>query len=115
MKMRQHPLGWLLALCDELQCWDRTAYGRNSRTELHPMGAEFDFSNNAVSAVYYYDENDMVYKETVEYIGLDVEWNEGYTVYYSDWVYDSQGNWVKRSAHSSTYGDSQESRKIIYY
>ena len=64
---------------------------------------------------YYYNENDMVYKETVEYIGLDVEWNEGYTVYYSDWVYDSQGNWVKRSAHSSTYGDSQESRKIIYY
>lgn len=64
---------------------------------------------------YYYNENDMVYKETVEYLGMDVEWNEGYTVYYSDWVYDSQGNWVKRSAHSSTYGDSQESRKIIYY
>lgn len=64
---------------------------------------------------YYYNENDMVYKETVEYLGMDVEWNEGYTVYYSDWVYDSQGNWVKRSAHSSTYGDSQESRKIVYY
>lgn len=64
---------------------------------------------------YYYNENDMVYKETVEYLGLDVEWNEGYTVYYSDWVYDSQGNWVKRSAHSSTNGDSLESRKIIYY
>ena len=32
-----HPLSWLLMLCDELQCWDRTAYGRNSRTELHPM------------------------------------------------------------------------------
>lgn len=67
------------------------------------------------SHTYYYNENDMVYKETVEYIGLDVEWNEGYTVYYSDWVFDSQGNWVKRSAHSSTYGDSQESRKIVYY
>ena len=64
---------------------------------------------------YYYNENDMVYKETVEYLGMDVEWNEGYTVYYSDWVFDSQGNWVKRSAHSSTYGDSQESRKIVYY
>ena len=54
-----HPLAWLLMLCDELQCWDRTAYGRNSRTELHPMGAEFDFSDNAVSAVYYYDENEQ--------------------------------------------------------
>ena len=28
-----HPLAWLLMLCDELQCWDRTAYGRNSRVE----------------------------------------------------------------------------------
>ena len=55
MKVRQHPLGWLLALCDELQCWDRTAYGRNTRTELYPMAVDFDFGNNAVSAVYYYD------------------------------------------------------------
>ncbi len=51
-----HPLAWLLMLCDELQCWDRTAYGRNSRVELHPMGAEFDFSDNAISAVYFYDK-----------------------------------------------------------
>ena len=42
-------------LCDELQCWDRTAYGRNSRTELHPMSAEFDFTGPSVTAVYYYD------------------------------------------------------------
>ena len=42
-------------LCDELQCWDRTAYGRNSRTELHPMSAEFDFSGPSISAVYYFD------------------------------------------------------------
>ena len=54
-----HPLAWLLMLCDELQCWDRTAYGRNSRTELHPMGADFDFSGNAVSAVYYYDKDEQ--------------------------------------------------------
>ena len=54
-----HPLSWLLMLCDELQCWDRTAYGRNSRTELHPMGAHFDFSNNALKAVYYYDKEEQ--------------------------------------------------------
>lgn len=51
-----HPLAYLLMLCDELQCWDRTAYGRNSRTELHPMDVSFDFSDNAISAVYYYDK-----------------------------------------------------------
>ena len=59
MKVRQHPLGWLLALCDELQCWDRTAYGRNTRTELYPMAVDFDFSGNAISAVYYYDQEEQ--------------------------------------------------------
>ena len=55
LKASLHPLAWLLMLCDELQCWDRTAYGRNSRTELHPMAASFDFSDSAIKAVYDYD------------------------------------------------------------
>ncbi len=55
LRMELHPLAWLLMLCDELQCWDRTAYGRNSRTELHPMSADFDFSRQALSGIYYYD------------------------------------------------------------
>ena len=55
LRPEAHPLAWLLMLCDELQCWDRTAYGRNSRTELHPMGADFDFSGGAVNAVYFFD------------------------------------------------------------
>ena len=55
LKAELHPLAFLLMLCDELQCWDRTAYGRNSRTELHPMDASFDFSDSAISAVYEYD------------------------------------------------------------
>ena len=55
LKVELHPLAWLLMLCDELQCWDRTAYGRASRTELHPMAARFDFSGEALSAVYDYD------------------------------------------------------------
>ncbi|MGI6510689.1 MAG: hypothetical protein ACOX1L_08995 [Erysipelotrichaceae bacterium] len=59
LKMQTHPLAYLLMLCDELQCWDRTAYGRNSRTELHPMSVEFDFSDNAIHAVYYYDSHEQ--------------------------------------------------------
>ena len=54
-----HPLAFLLMLCDELQCWDRTAYGRNSRTELHPMAADFDLGNNAIHAIYYYDKEEQ--------------------------------------------------------
>ncbi|MCR4751830.1 MAG: hypothetical protein K5852_05995 [Eubacterium sp.] len=59
LQMHVHPLAYMLMLCDELQCWDRTAYGRNSRTELHPMAAEFDFRNNAIHAIYYYDEEEQ--------------------------------------------------------
>ncbi len=54
--MELHPLAYLLMLCDELQCWDRTSYGRNSRTELHPMDCEFTFGQDTVRAVYVYDE-----------------------------------------------------------
>ena len=55
LSMELHPLAYMLMLCDELQCWDRTAYGRNSRTELHPMAVDFDFRDGSVAAVYYYD------------------------------------------------------------
>ena len=53
-----HPLAYLLMLCDELQCWDRTAYGRNSRTELHPMSAEFDFAGSSIRSRYFYDSEE---------------------------------------------------------
>ncbi len=59
LRMEVHPLAFMLMLCDELQCWDRTAYGRNSRTELHPMAASFDFSDNAIRAIYYYDQDEQ--------------------------------------------------------
>ena len=55
LRARLHPIAYMLMICDELQCWDRTAYGRNSRTELHPMAADFDFSDGKINAVYYYD------------------------------------------------------------
>ena len=55
LKAELHPLAYLLMLCDELQCWDRTAYGRNSRTELHPMNAEFDFGRGMIHALYCFD------------------------------------------------------------
>lgn len=58
LKMDVHPLAFMLMLCDELQCWDRTAYGRNSRKELHPLAVDFDFSNNGISAIYYYDQDE---------------------------------------------------------
>ena len=75
--MELHPLAYMLMLCDELQCWDRTAYGRNSRTELHPLAADFDFSNNSVNAVYYYDseEQEKIDEFNAEY----KKWEKGET------------------------------------
>jgi hypothetical protein len=58
LKAELHPLAYLLMLCDELQCWDRTAYGRSSRTELHPMAARFDFTGGQISATYIYDKEE---------------------------------------------------------
>lgn len=58
-KAALHPLAYMLMLCDELQCWDRIAYGRNSKNELHPMGARFDLSDNQIKASYLFDKKEV--------------------------------------------------------
>ena len=58
LAVSDHPLAYMLMLCDELQCWDRTAYGRNSKKELHPMGCQFDFSGGTIRATYLYDKRE---------------------------------------------------------
>ena len=59
--LSKHPLAWLLMLCDELQCWDRTSYGQNSRGEVHPFDCKFTFEENRISATYLFDR-DMYFK-----------------------------------------------------
>ena len=75
LPMDRHPLAWMLMLCDELQCWDRIAYGRNSRRELHPMAADFDFSDNRINATYYYDEEEK--ERILDFEKSYREWTEG--------------------------------------
>lgn len=58
LRMETFPLAYLLFLCDELQCWDRTAYGRSSRLELHPFSADMDFSGNALQITYNFDSEE---------------------------------------------------------
>lgn len=50
-----HPLAYLLQFTDELQCWDRTSYGRNTRTELHPMSCNLEFDEKGIYAEYVFD------------------------------------------------------------
>lgn len=49
------PLAYLLMLCDELQCWDRTAYGQNTRRQVSPFGADLFFEDGGIRAEYWYD------------------------------------------------------------
>lgn len=57
-----HPLAYILMLCDELQCWDRTSYGQNSRQELHAMWCDLEFEGNLIKANYFFDSR-LEYKK----------------------------------------------------
>lgn len=87
-KAELHPLAYMLMLCDELQCWDRTAYGRNSKLELHPMDCEFDFSENKIKATYVFDSS-----EQVKMKNFDLE--------YEEWKETRKGKQPKLKAYSS--------------
>lgn len=66
-RMTFHPLAYMLMLCDELQCWDRTSYGQNSRQQLHPMGCDLEFpANNVIVAKYQYDQRFEVKKDQMK-------------------------------------------------
>lgn len=86
LKMEIHPLAYLLMLADELQCWDRVAYGRNSRSQLHPMSADFNF-NNGIDVTYYYDIKE---KEKIEKYKTD----------YQKWTNNKEGEAPRLKAYS---------------
>lgn len=51
------PLAYLLMLCDELQCWDRTSYGQNSRRDIFSFDFDMRFSpEGGMQWLYYYDQ-----------------------------------------------------------
>lgn len=85
-----HPLAYMLMLCDELQCWDRIAYGRNSKIELHPMGCSFDFLDNSIKATYLYDKKEIskINKFKDDYI---------------EWLSNKTGKEPKLKAYSGMY------------
>lgn len=66
LRAEWHPLAYMLMLCDELQCWDRTAYGRNSRREFHPMNCGFTLTEEGIGAKYLYDKKERPRAELFE-------------------------------------------------
>lgn len=51
------PLLYLLMLCDELQCWDRTSYGQNTRSGIYAFDFDIDFMlDGTMRWTYFYDK-----------------------------------------------------------
>lgn len=101
LKAGSHPLAWMLMLCDELQCWDRTAYGRNSRRELHPMDAEFDITKAGMKATYYYDIEE---KDKID------AWKQAYNIWKEE---GRPGRAPRLKAYSDMAEDDQSFRTDI--
>ena len=52
MKVEEHPLAWMLILCDELQEWNREAYGILDKQRILAADASLFISNTRLSVTY---------------------------------------------------------------
>lgn len=57
--LREHPLAYLLMLCDELQTWDRTAYGLKSKKEPLAWNIRISVSENMLDVTYVFDSKNV--------------------------------------------------------
>ncbi|MCM1306923.1 MAG: RyR domain-containing protein [Bacteroides sp.] len=55
--LNEHPLAYLLILCDELQSWDRLAYGKVSKRDPIAWNIRLDISDNEISAKYIFESS----------------------------------------------------------
>lgn len=116
-KMELHPLAYLLMLCDELQCWDRTSYGRNTKMELHPMECKLLFGQNAIEATYIYDKSQQ-YKAR-QFVKNYHKWKKEEPVYhYEDRLFKNRVELWKEDkprtkAWSDMYSESDEESPFV--
>ena len=56
----EQPLAYLLMLCDELQCWDRTCYGEKTRQKVYAFDFDMSFPDGRTIALEYsFDQNSI--------------------------------------------------------
>lgn len=53
--LSEHPLAYLLMLCDELQNWDRLAYGKVSKKDPIAWDVRMDIRDNHIDIMYIFD------------------------------------------------------------
>ena len=55
IRFDEHPLAYLIILCDELQCWDRLAYGKVSKRDPVAWDFGLEIAENKLRVCYTYD------------------------------------------------------------
>ena len=55
IKVLDHPLAYLLFLCDELQCWNRTAFGYISKKDPLAWDIELEIEKDRIKIEYIFD------------------------------------------------------------
>lgn len=53
--LTEHPLAYLLIVCDELQNWDRLAYGKVSKRDPIAWDIAMEIGENSLTAKYYFE------------------------------------------------------------
>jgi len=57
MTVEKSPLAYLLMLCDELQCWNRIPYGKNSKKNNQAWNVSFETSDSNLDIIYKFDDD----------------------------------------------------------
>lgn len=52
LKPEEHPVAWLLMFCDELQVWNREAYGKADKKRVHAAEADLDITGDYLEVTY---------------------------------------------------------------
>lgn len=61
-----HPLAYLLILCDELQNWDRQAYGKASKYDPVAWDIRLAINDDYISITYIFDSSTATDRESGE-------------------------------------------------
>lgn len=64
--VKNHPLGFLLIMCDELQDWDRKPYGSQDLDSIFPSAIKIELEDGKCQLEYLYRESDWDGKQFAE-------------------------------------------------
>ena len=76
ISVSEHPLSYLLILCDELQSWDRLAYGKVSKRDPIAWEVELEIKDDSLAIDYVFDSYTV--RKYDDCGVLDVELNKNY-------------------------------------